>query len=96
MLYISNCFSFSPTHVVAVTTYEIMKGLAKKGHEVTVFVPSVESGKRAGARAKISKPKTGMEAKLMVESPLRRPFILLNPKYIELFNALRILKASKL
>lgn len=48
MLYISNCFSFSPTHAAAVTTYEIVKGLAKKGHEVTVFVPSVEGGKRAG------------------------------------------------
>jgi len=43
VLYVSNSWSFSPTHAAAVTTYEIVKGLAKKGHKVTVLVPTVEN-----------------------------------------------------
>ncbi len=43
VLYVSNSWSFSPTHAAAVTTYEIVKGLAKKGHSVTVLVPTVEN-----------------------------------------------------
>ena len=45
VLYVSNSWSFSPTHAAAVTTYEIVKGLAKRGHRVTVLVPAVENGK---------------------------------------------------
>jgi len=43
VLYVSNSWSFSPTHAAAVTTYEIVKGLAKKGHKVTVLVPTIEN-----------------------------------------------------
>lgn len=42
VLYVSNCFSFSPSHAAAVTTYEIVKRLARKGYEVTVLVPNIE------------------------------------------------------
>ena len=42
MLYVSNCFSFSPTHAASVTTLEIVKRLTERGHRVTVFVPRVE------------------------------------------------------
>jgi glycosyltransferase involved in cell wall biosynthesis len=43
VLYVSNSWSFSPTHAAAVTTYEIVKGLAKRGHKVTVLVPTIEN-----------------------------------------------------
>lgn len=45
VLYVSNSWSFSPTHASAVTTYEIVKRLARKGHKITVLVPAVENGK---------------------------------------------------
>jgi len=43
VLYVSNSWSFSPTHASAVTTYEIVKRLARKGHKVTVLVPATEN-----------------------------------------------------
>lgn len=43
ILYVTNSWSFSPTHASAVTTYEIVKGLVKKGHGVTVLAPSIEN-----------------------------------------------------
>ena len=45
VLYVSNCFSFTPTHAAAVTTYEIVKRLARKGHKVTMLVPNIEYDK---------------------------------------------------
>lgn len=45
VLYVSNSWSFSPTHAAAVTTYEIVKGLIRRRHQITVLVPSVEDGK---------------------------------------------------
>lgn len=42
ILYVSQCFSLFPTHAASVTTYEIVKGLAKKGHRVSVLVPYIE------------------------------------------------------
>jgi len=47
VLYMSNSWSFAPTHAAAVTTYEIVKGLTKRGHNVTVLVPAVENGKQS-------------------------------------------------
>ena len=43
VLYVSNTWSFAPTHASAVTTYEIVKRLVEKGHKVTVLVPSIEN-----------------------------------------------------
>lgn len=45
ILYVTNSWSFSPTHAAAVTTYEIVKGLTKRGHQVTVLVPGIEDDK---------------------------------------------------
>lgn len=45
ILYITNSWSFSPTHASAVTTYEIIKRLVKKRHKVTVLVPSTENAR---------------------------------------------------
>jgi len=42
VLYVSNSFSFSPNHASAVTTYEIVRGLAENGHKITMLVPSLE------------------------------------------------------
>jgi len=52
VLYVTQYFSFSPTHASAVTTYEIVRRLAKRGHKVTVLVPSLDLG---GARVQPSK-----------------------------------------
>ena len=41
ILYISNGFSFTPTHASVVTTYEIVKRLSDKGHQLTVLVPNM-------------------------------------------------------
>jgi len=42
VLYVTQYFSFAPTHASAVTTYEIVKRLAERGHNVTILVPSHE------------------------------------------------------
>ena len=44
VLYVSQYFSFTPTHASAVTTYEIVKRLVEKGHEVTIIVPNIDCG----------------------------------------------------
>ena len=54
VLYVSNSFSFTPTHASAVTTYEIVRGLAKKGHKVTMLVPNPEGYASVRQRAKES------------------------------------------
>ena len=43
ILYVSQYFSFKPKHAAAVTTYEIVKKLAEKGHKVTICVPNASS-----------------------------------------------------
>jgi len=42
VLYVTQHFSFSPTHAAAVTTYEIIKRLAEKGHKATMLAPYIE------------------------------------------------------
>lgn len=42
VLYVTQYFSFTPTHAAAVTTYEIVRRLAKNGHKVTMLVPNFE------------------------------------------------------
>lgn len=43
ILYVSQYFSFKPKHAAAVTTYEIVKRLAEKGHKITICVPNASS-----------------------------------------------------
>jgi len=45
ILYISNGFSFTPTHASVVTTREIVKRLSDKGHQLTVLVPNMDPQK---------------------------------------------------
>lgn len=42
ILYLSQVYSSKPTHAAAVTTYEIVKRLAERGHKVTVLVPNFD------------------------------------------------------
>ena len=42
ILYVSNSFSFRPTHASVVTTYEIVKRLSTRGHQLTVLVPNMD------------------------------------------------------
>lgn len=39
VLYVTQYFSLTPIHASAVTTYEIVKGLAERGHDVNVVSP---------------------------------------------------------
>jgi len=43
ILYVSQYFSFKPKHAAAVTTHEIVKRLAEKGHNITICVPNASS-----------------------------------------------------
>jgi len=52
VLYVSNSFSFLPTHAAVVTTFEIVKRLAKKGQRVTMLVPNFEDNKLGGSEVR--------------------------------------------
>jgi len=39
VLYVTQYFSFAPTHASAITTYEIVRRLAERGHNVGVLSP---------------------------------------------------------
>lgn len=49
ILYVSQVYSSNPTHAAAVTTDEIVKRLAEKGHKVTILVPNFDHKGCAGS-----------------------------------------------
>lgn len=46
ILYVSQVYSAKPTHAAVVTTYEIVKRLAERGHKVTILVPNFDHDRR--------------------------------------------------
>jgi len=78
ILYVTNSWSFSPTHAAAVTTYEIVKGLTKRGHQVTILVPGIEDSqsKRKVSVEPVISENVGVISLNIISNPEKRNLVL--------------------